>query len=193
MNAENILNLLPNLKQLSTCHESLAFECNADDLLAYAKKLNEQLSLESLACLAGMDFGEDKENRFGVVYTFFSHSKKFYVRFTVYCKDSENPILPSIASVYKSADWQEREAYDMIGIVFENHPDLRRILMWDSYPWHPLRKDFPIEGKEAPLPDSFVGNEDVLEIGPAAIEGGPFYSQCGEPLQAQREPRSRAK
>jgi len=193
MNVENFLNLLPNLKLLSDKDSTLAFECSTDNLLEYAKKMKENFSVESLVCLAAMDFGENKENRFGAVYNFFSHSKKFYVRFTVYCKDSENPSLPSIESVYKSANWQERESYDMMGIVFEKHPDLRRILMWDSYPWYPLRKDFPVEGKEAPLPDSFVGNEDVLEIGPAAIEGGPFYSSCGESFQAQREARGRAK
>ena len=110
----------------------------------------------------------------------------------VVCESAEEPKLPSLCPVFKGADWLEREAFDMMGIVFEGHPRLARILMWDSYPWHPLRKDFPLEGREAPLPPTFEGNENAAKVVPAPEEGGPFHSPSGGvKFVAQKEPRSR--
>ena len=81
----------------------------------------------------------------------------------------------------------------MMGIVFEGHPDLRRILMWDKYEWHPLRKDFPLAGRESTLPDTYedaVG-DDPMFVKPAPMEGGPFHSEPGAKFAACKEPRSR--
>ena len=90
--------------------------------------------------------------------------------------------LPTITPVWRTADWHEREIYDMMGIRFRGHPDLRRILMWEGYPYFPLRKDFPLAGKPTDLPD-------VAFTKPAPLEGGPFVTTPGAGDARAREPR----
>ena len=140
-----------------------AFDCPKDSLVKAAKILRDKFECQSLADIASVDMGEDAGNaRFGAVYHFFSHTKKKYVRIVCMCESGERPVLPSLCSIYKGADWHEREAFDMMGIVFDGHPNLRRILMWDAYPWHPLRKDFPLAGKEgSPLPPTFEDEDEA--------------------------------
>jgi NADH-quinone oxidoreductase subunit C len=70
------------------------------------------------------------------------------LRLRVKVRLEEGEAVPSVASVWNAANWLEREAYDLFGIPFENHPDLRRILLWDGFEGHPLRKDFPLEGPD---------------------------------------------
>jgi NADH-quinone oxidoreductase subunit C len=96
----------------------------------------------------------------------------------------EKSKLPSIVSVWPTANWHEREIYDMMGIHFRGHPDLRRILMWDGYPYFPLRKDFPLAGKPSDLPA--VGFTRVTPM-----EGGPFVTVSGGNSAQSREPRIR--
>ncbi|HTV61486.1 MAG TPA: NADH-quinone oxidoreductase subunit C [Verrucomicrobiae bacterium] len=96
----------------------------------------------------------------------------------------EKSKLPSIVSVWPTANWHEREIYDMMGIHFRGHPDLRRILMWDGYPYFPLRKDFPLAGKPSDLPG--VGFTRVTPM-----EGGPFVTVSGGNSAQSREPRIR--
>ncbi len=192
MNSEKILAKLDFLKQRPSIDGSFAFDCPAEKLLETAKILRDEFEFQSLADIASVDMGAELDkNRFGAVYHFFSHTKKRYVRLWVMCESVEKPELDSITSVYKGADWVEREAYDLMGITFKGHPRLKRILMWDSYPWYPLRKDFPLAGKEAPLPDTFEGNENVTTVCPASEEGGPFHSpSCGLNFASEREPRA---
>ena len=85
-----------------------------------------------------------REPRFDVVYHFYSFSKNARIR--VKCGAAEGEEVPSIASVHLAANWPERETWDMFGIRFSGHPDLRRILTWEGFRGHPLRKDFPLEG-----------------------------------------------
>ena len=189
-------------KLISEFHESLserksidgivAFNCKKNVFLLLAQKLRDEFEFETLTDLAALDMGEDAgDSRFGVVYHFYSHSNKKYVRVFVACDSEAEPKLPSLCSIYKGADWLEREAFDLMGIVFEGHPSLRRILMWDGYPYHPLRKDFPLAGKEAPLPPTFEGNEDATAVVPASEEGGPFHApSSGAKFASEKEPRS---
>ncbi|HEV8231888.1 MAG TPA: NADH-quinone oxidoreductase subunit C [Thermoanaerobaculia bacterium] len=86
----------------------------------------------------------DRQPRFDVVYHFYSFSKNDRVR--VKCGVAEGEEVPSISEVFLAANWPERETWDMFGIRFAGHPDLRRILTWDGFHGHPLRKDFPVEG-----------------------------------------------
>jgi len=192
MNFEKLLAELKFLVARPSRDGIVAYDCPRANLLKAAQTLRDNFEFQSLSDIASIDMGEDAGNRrFGAVYHFFSHTKKCYVRLVVMCDSQEEPVLPSITPVYKSADWLEREAFDLMGIVFENHPSLRRILMWDNYPWHPLRKDFPLAGKESPLPETFAGNEGVTKVIPAPENGGPFHSpSCGAKFVSEREPRS---
>jgi NADH-quinone oxidoreductase subunit C len=96
----------------------------------------------------------------------------------------EKSELPTLTSVWRTADWHEREIYDMMGIRFRGHPDLRRILMWDGYPYFPLRKDFPLAGKPSEMPDIAFSKS-------APMEGGPFVTVSGGNDSIAREPRVR--
>ncbi len=193
MDVKKTLLEFPCLKERESADGIKAFDCPKSHLERFARYLRDVCQYNSLTDMASIDMGEEAgEARFGVVYHFFSHDKKRYVRVVCMCDSSDEPSLPSLCSVYKGADWLEREAFDMMGIAFEGHPNLHRILMWDSYPWHPLRKDFPLCGKEAPLPESFEGNEDAAKVVPAPENGGPFHSpSCGTKFASEREPRAR--
>jgi NADH-quinone oxidoreductase subunit C len=96
----------------------------------------------------------------------------------------EKSELPTITGVWRTADWHEREIYDMMGIRFRDHPDLRRIIMWEGYPYFPLRKDFPLAGKPSEMPD-------VAFSKPAPMAGGPFVTISGGSDSIAREPRVR--
>jgi len=101
--------------------------------------------LSDLGCVDYLDF-PDARDRYGIVYSLLSTT--FNRRLWVKCfVNDPEPKLPSVVSLWQAANWMEREAYDMFGVVFEGHPDLRRILTWDEFEAHPLRKDYPLRGK----------------------------------------------
>lgn len=104
-----------------------------------------QTWFDFLSCLSGVDYGVEQQ-KFGVVYHLSSIIKNHTLVLKVVAdnnRDEENlPSFKSISSVYKAAEWHEREAFDMVGIYFENHPDLRRILLPDDWDGFPLRKDY---------------------------------------------------
>lgn len=96
----------------------------------------------------------------------------------------EKSELPSVLGVWATSNWHEREVYDMMGIRFRGHPDLRRILMWEGYPYFPLRKDFPLAGKPTDVPGVAFS-----EVSP--MEGGPFVTLPSSGDAISREPRVR--
>jgi len=96
-----------------------------------------------------------------------------------------------VVSLWPGANWHEREAFDMFGIRFDGHPDLRRILMWDGYPYHPLRKEFPLAGIETVLPDAEVVEETKTKVIAAPMAGGPFVASSGEMNLTEAEPRAK--
>ena len=96
----------------------------------------------------------------------------------------EKSELPSVIAIWATANWHEREIYDMRGIRFRGHPDLRRILMWEGYPYFPLRKDFPLAGKPSELPG-------IAFTRVTPMEGGPFVTVPSNDEAVQREPRVR--
>ncbi len=119
----------------------------AEEVLKVAKFLREdpELSYDMLVDLCGVDYPE-REERFEVVYLL--HSMKDNRRLRLKARVREGESLPSVQEVWRAANWLEREVYDMFGVRFEGHPDLRRILTWQGFEGHPLRKDYPVEGKE---------------------------------------------
>ncbi len=100
----------------------------------------EGLQFDYLMCLSGVDYND---GNLGVVYHLFSMQQKHKIVLKTQCS-KEKPHVQSVASVWGTANWHEREAFDMFGISFDGHPDLRRLLCPDDYPGHPLRKDFKV-------------------------------------------------
>lgn len=107
-------------------------------------KSDPELSFDFLSDLCGVDY-LGREPRFEVVYHLFSINRHHRIRLKAMVGDGER--IPSVVGVWKTADWHEREAYDMLGIVFDGHPNLTRILMPDDWEGHPLRKDYPLKGR----------------------------------------------
>lgn len=101
---------------------------------------DQDLLFDYLMCLSGVDHGK---GTLGVVYNLFSMTKRQKITLKVEVS-KDQPEVPSVVSVWPSANWHEREAYDLMGVVFSGHPDLRRILLPEDYPGHPLRKDFKV-------------------------------------------------
>ncbi len=142
----------------------------------------DELGYTYLTDLSGVDhFGE--EPRFEVVYELCQFERNEHLRLKI--RVSEDALsVPTVSGVWATADWHEREAYDMFGIKFDGHPDLRRILMWEGYPYFPLRKDFPLAGKPSDMPE-------VAFSAAAPLAGGPFVTAPSEGSTEEREPRSR--
>lgn len=141
----------------------------------------EKLGYEMLLDISSLDhFGDDP--RFEVVYELASLDDTRHLRFKA--KVSEEESVPTAIHLWKAADWHEREVWDMMGIPFSGHPNLKRILMWEGYPFFPLRKDFPLAGRPTDMPD-------VAFTGVAPLEGGPFVTAPGGETVAKREPRAR--
>ena len=103
------------------------------------------LQFNFLSDVAGVDLGEFAEPRFAIAYHLYSLSHNHRLRIKVLLAE-DDACVPTVSEIWKSANWMEREIYDMYGIDFANHPDLRRILMPADYEGHPLRKDFPTKG-----------------------------------------------
>ena len=149
------------------------------DVCGFAK---EELGFDYLVDISSVDnYGDDP--RFAVVYELYGYSHRCHLRLKTDVSEEKSG-LPSVTSFWKTADWHEREIYDMMGIRFRGHPDLRRILMWEGYPYFPLRKDFPLGGKSSELPE-------VAFTRPAPLEGGPFVTIAGGKDAIEREPRVR--
>jgi NADH-quinone oxidoreductase subunit C len=127
-----------------------------------------ELRFDLLMDMAGVDY-LGREPRFEVVYHLYSVPHNRRLRLKVRVPESDL-VVPSVCSVWSTANWHEREAFDMLGIEFANHPDLRRIYMPDDYPGHPLRKDFPILGPDVEVPP----RDDVHRLNQAPP---PFISK----------------
>jgi NADH-quinone oxidoreductase subunit C len=121
-------------------------QLRAGDILSICRFLHDdsELAFDYLADLCGVDF-YPREPRFQVVYHLCSTKTKLRIRLKV-SLPGESPRVSSVCSTWKGADWLEREAYDMYGITFTGHPDLRRILLTPEWKGHPLRKDYPLRG-----------------------------------------------
>ncbi len=170
----------------SSDHPSV--NCPVENLLELAGALRDRESFDLLSDITCIDWFTSSP-RFSAVYHFYSSTGHRYLRVVVALKDDEHPRAPSLTGLWPTADWHEREAYDMFGVAFENHPDLRRILMWEGYAWHPLRKEFPLAGHETDLPDEEIRRESGTRVIPAPMEGGPFAASQQSGIMSRSEPR----
>ena len=165
----------------------------ADELVGVVRWLRDELDFALLLDVTAIDFGELVEPRFSGRYHLYSPSTHDYVRLQTPCGGSqEEPELPSLVELFPAANWHERECFDLLGVRFLGHPDLRRILMWDDYPYHPLRKEFPLAGHDVPYPEEDVRLATAAGIDPIAapMAGGPFVASQ-QPNMSRREPRAR--
>jgi NADH-quinone oxidoreductase subunit C len=141
-----------------------------------------QLGFDYLVDVSSVDnFGE--EPRFEMVYELYSYANGVHLRLK-YSVSEDDLEVPTVSDIWATANWHEREVFDMMGIRFAGHPDLRRILMWDGYPYYPLRKEFPLGGKPTELPE-------VAFTKIAPLEGGPFVTVPSTATAKDREPRAR--
>ena len=110
---------------------------------------DEEFGFDMLTDVVGID-RTPRTPRFDVLYLLLS--SKNFTRLVVRVETDEGQDVPSVSNIWHSANWAEREVFDLLGISFSNHPDLRRILTWENFEGHPLRKDFPLEGKDFDKP-----------------------------------------
>ena len=137
--------LSSKIKDSTIKYNELLVETYEKDLIDVVQflKLNEKCKFRQLIDIAGVDYPED-EKRFELVYLFLSH--EYNTRIKLLIKFQLTQTINSITKIFPSANWMEREVFDMYGIKFKNHPDLRRILNDYGFKGHPLRKDFPLTG-----------------------------------------------
>ncbi len=143
----------PRLKTLVSDRGEITVTVKAEDYLAAARTLRDhaELKFEQLIDLCGLDYSGWKDQawegaRFCVASHLLSVSKNWRVRLKVFAPDDDLPVVASLTEVWSSANWFEREAFDLYGIIFEGHLDLRRILTDYGFIGHPFRKDFPTSG-----------------------------------------------
>lgn len=146
---------------------------------------HSELGLDFLLDVSSVDnMGE--EPRFMMVYELAKVDDSVHLRVKagVTEQEAEQSVTPTVSDLWAGANWHEREVYDMMGIRFDGHPDLRRILMWEGYPYHPLRKEFPLAGLPTELPE-------IASTGVAPMADGPFVSSGGCVSRVKGEPRAK--
>ena len=137
--------LTSKIKNSEIKFEELLFETDEENFVEVIQflKSNDKCKFKQLIDIAGVDY-PDEEKRFQIIYLLLSHEYNLRIKVLVHL--DENQSITSLTKIYPSANWMEREVFDMYGIKFKNHPDLRRILTDYGYKGHPLRKDFPLTG-----------------------------------------------
>ena len=137
--------LTTKIKKTEIRHNQLYINIDSEDLIDVTLfiKSNKNTKFRQLIDITVVDYPE-KTQRFKLVYLFLSH--EFNQRIILSYLINENELIPSLTSIYPAANWMEREVFDMYGVKFKDHPDLRRILTDYGFEGHPLRKDFPLTG-----------------------------------------------
>jgi len=172
----------PKIQEKTEFRGETTYTILPHDLREVAKFCREDLSFDYLIDITSIDnFGE--EPRFEIVYELYSLTLAVHLRLKLRVSE-EIGAVDTVSDIWPTANWHEREIYDMMGLKFNGHPDLRRILMWDGYPFFPLRKEFPLEGLPSEMPD-------VAFTEAAPMEGGPFVTMPSTATTKDREPRAR--
>jgi len=168
--------------------EPVEFRGEATLKIADAERIVEvcefakSIGFDYLVDISSVDnYGDDP--RWTVVYHLRSMKTAVEIRLTTAVSEEKSK-LPTVVNIWATANWHEREIYDMMGIHFRGHSDMRRILMWEGYPYFPLRKDFPLAGKPSDLPG-------IAFTKTTPMQGGPFVTVAGGNSAQAREPRIR--
>ena len=170
------------LQNKTEFRDEITYAIGESDLRDIANFCRDKLLFDYLLDITSIDnFGE--EPRFEIVYHLYSMPHAAHLRLKLKVSEDVGAV-DSVSDIWPTADWHEREIYDMMGIKFNGHPDLRRILMWDGYPFFPLRKDFPLAGLPSDMPD-------VAFTKVTPLEGGPFVTVPSTAGSKDREPRAR--
>lgn len=153
-----------------------------ESLKPLMRHCRDDLGFDYLLDISSVDHFEG-EPRFEMVYELYglAHHQHLRVKSAV----AEDQEAPTVSDLWATANWHEREVFDMMGIRFDGHPDLRRILMWEGFPFHPLQKDFPLAGRASEMPE-------VAFSGIAPLEGGPFVTSPSDAGTVEREPRAKS-
>ncbi len=150
--------LTTNVKKSEIKFNQLYIDIKVDDIISTILflKTNEKCKFKQLIDITAVDY-PNREQRFKIVYLLLSHENNF--RIVINVDIEENIDIPSLSKIFPSANWMEREVFDMYGISFKNHPDLRRILTDYGFEGYPLRKDFPLTGHT-----EVRYNEDIKKV-----------------------------
>ena len=144
---EKLINseLASKIKKTTIAFNELLIDTSEDEVISVISflKSNEKLKFRQLIDIAGVDYPEE-EKRFNLVYLLLSHEKNIRIKISINLEIGKK--IPTLTKIYPSANWMEREVFDMYGIEFTDHPDLRRILTDYNFEGYPLRKDFPLTG-----------------------------------------------
>ena len=137
--------LASKIKKTFITFNELLIETSDEDLInvIHFLKSHDKLNFRQLIDIAGVDYPEE-EKRFKLIYLLLSHERNIRIKISINFEIGKK--IPTITKIYPSANWMEREVFDMYGIEFSNHPDLRRILTDYNFEGYPLRKDFPLTG-----------------------------------------------
>jgi NADH-quinone oxidoreductase subunit C len=155
---------------------------DAEQIVEVCQYAKNDLDFNYLVDISSIDnYGDDP--RWTVVYHLRGMRNGCEVRLKTDVSEEKSK-LPSVVTIWSTANWHEREIYDMMGIHFRGHPDQRRILMWEGYPYFPLRKDFPLAGRPSDVPG-------VAFTKAAPLEGGPCVTVPSTATTKDREPRAR--
>ncbi len=159
--AEKIKERFPEeVKDISEFRGQVSLTVKRERIVEICKWLHDEpaLQFDYLKDLCGVDYLGKKPIRFEVVYTLYSMKHHHMIRLKAEVPE-EDPTIDSVISIWRGADWHERECFDMFGIQFKGHPDLRRILLPEDWEGHPLRKDYPERGPS----EEWKGFKEVLE------------------------------
>lgn len=142
MTLEEIFEIIKTIDAVDLNLESEFISTPSASLLMLADKLknDKTLDFDFLMCITALDDGDSKN--FTIVYNFYSNSQKHSCEVRTYLEIEDE--IPSLSNLWKAADWHEREAYDMMGVIFKGHPDLKRILLPQDWEGYPLRKDYKV-------------------------------------------------
>lgn len=153
LSAQLKLALSGQISLLTVALDEITIECKVENYLTICTKLRDhaELKFEQLIDLCGVDYSDYRDGlwegaRYAVVLHLLSVSLNQRIRLRVFALDDDFPVLPTLVDIWPAANWFEREAFDLYGLMFENHPDLRRLLTDYGFVGHPFRKDFPMIG-----------------------------------------------